>query len=119
MQDAAFIEAIGKIADEAVFCLTVCTGSALLAMTGLLRGKKATSNKLAMNWVREIAPETNWQAHARWVVSGKYYTSSGVSAGMDMALGFIADQWGRETAENIARRMEYIWNADPDIDPFS
>jgi hypothetical protein len=38
---------------------------------------------------------------------------------MDMALGFIADQYGRETAEAIANRIEYVWNDDRDFDPFS
>ena len=44
---------------------------------------------------------------------------SGVSAGIDMALGFAADRYGKEFAESIARRTEYIWNSDPDNDPFA
>lgn len=49
---------------------------------------------------------------------GKFYTSSGISAGMDMTLGFIRDRFGATAAERIAARMEYIWNKDPDIDFF-
>ncbi len=60
-----------------------------------------------------------WQENARWVVADKYYTSSGVSAGMDMALGFIADQLGKNTAEKIASDIEYIWNDDLNNDQFA
>ena len=41
---------------------------------------------------------------------GKIYTSAGVSAGMDMSLGFIGDLYGMEQAEQIAQDIEYIWN---------
>ena len=38
---------------------------------------------------------------------------------MDMTLGFIADRWGLETAQEIASRCEYLWQNDPDADPFA
>ena len=60
-----------------------------------------------------------WVSCARWVVDGKFYTSSGVSAGMDMALGFLEDRLGRSEAEAAARRIEYVRNADRDEDPFA
>ena len=41
--------------------------------------------------------------------AGKFYTASGVAAGMDMALGFIGDQFGKELAQNIANETEYNW----------
>ena len=63
--------------------------------------------------------EVYWIKKARWVTDGKYYTSSGVSAGMDMALGFVADQFGLDKAKEIAQRIEYIWNSDWDNDIFA
>jgi transcriptional regulator GlxA family with amidase domain len=114
----AFIGSIKDISDKAKYVLTVCTGSALLAKTGLLKNRKATTNKIAFNWVIEQDHDVQWIKKARWVIDGKYYTSSGVSAGIDMTLGFIADIHGKETAEKIARRIEYIWNRDRDNDPF-
>ncbi|MFA9380811.1 MAG: DJ-1/PfpI family protein, partial [Acetanaerobacterium sp.] len=60
-----------------------------------------------------------WQRRARWVVDGKYYTSSGVSAGMDMTLGFVADYLDMEQAYTIANYLEYIWNPDCGDDPFA
>jgi len=103
---------------KAQFVLTVCTGSALLARTGLLKNLEATSNKMAFDWVAEQDQEVKWIRKARWVKNGKYYTSSGVSAGIDMAMGFISDVIGLEAAQTIARGVEYIWNSDKDNDPF-
>lgn len=50
---------------------------------------------------------------------GNLYTSSRVSAGMDMSLGFIADNFGIGTAEGIAKGIEYIWNKNSVEDIFS
>ena len=99
--------------------MSVCTGSALLAATGLLNGLEATTNKRAFDWVRGTNPPVLWQGTARWTHSGKFYTSSGVSAGMDMTLGFIADVAGIDQAQVQAHRCEYLWNQDPSHDPFS
>ncbi|KIE47760.1 amidotransferase family protein [Clostridium argentinense CDC 2741] len=50
----------------------------------------------------------DWITRARWVVDGKFYTSSGVSAGMDMSLGFINDRLGKEIADETANAIEYV-----------
>ena len=50
---------------------------------------------------------------------GKFYTASGVSAGMDMCLGFIRDACGEAPARDIARDIEYIWNDNPAQDDFA
>ena len=110
---------LAKLVQQSQTCLTVCTGAALLAATGVLDGKPATTNKRAFEWVRGTRPQVGWRQKARWVSTGKFYTSSGVSAGMDMTLGFIADRWGLETAQEIASRCEYLWQNDPDTDPFA
>ena len=98
---------------------SVCTGSALLARAGLLDGRRATSNKAAFDWVREQGPHVTWVRQARWVEDGKFWTSSGVSAGIDMALALMARLLGRETADRVAQSAEYRWNPDPDADPFA
>jgi transcriptional regulator GlxA family with amidase domain len=53
------------------------------------------------------------------VEDGKYFTSSGVSAGMDMALAVIARLCGREKSLEIASRAEYEWHEDASRDPFA
>lgn len=119
VNDKLFIEFLRKLALNSQHCLTVCTGSALLAKTGLLNTKKATSNKKAFAWVKSVNNEVKWVEKARWVADGKFYTSSGVSAGMDMVLGFVRDQLGVKTAMQISDHIEYIWNDAPDYDPFA
>lgn len=55
----------------------------------------------------------------RGMADGKFYTSSGVSAGMDMALGFVSDRFGRSRTEGIAEQLEYVWNDDCTRDVFA
>lgn len=113
------IRKLKELSLEAKFVLTICTGSALLAKTGLLKNKKATTNKRAFDWVVKQDKEVQWIRKARWVDDDKYYTSSGVSAGMDMTLGFISNNIGKGTAERISTEIEYIWNKNKEEDPFS
>jgi putative intracellular protease/amidase len=119
VNDTKFIDKLSEMVMKSKYCLSVCTGSALLAKTGLLNNKKATSNKKAFEWVKSINANVLWIEKARWVVDQKYYTSSGVSAGIDMALGFVAERFGLNEAQKIAENIEYIWNSDPNNDPFA
>ncbi len=119
VNNALLIDAIREISVSSNYVLTICTGSALLARTGLLDGRKATSNKRAFDWVMTNGGKVNWIKHARWVVDGKYYTSSGVSAGMDMVLGFLADRHRVELARKVAYEIEYNWTEESEDDNFS
>ena len=112
------IEKIKELSQASKYVLTVCTGSALLAKSGLLDGKKATTNKRAFSWVSSQGTHVEWDKKARWKVDGKYYTSSGVSAGMDMAFGFLADRHGIDFARKAAKEIEYNWVEDKDNDNF-
>ena len=119
VNDENFMGQLRSLSEKAQYVLTVCTGSALLAKTNLLNGMKATSNKKAFEWASSNGAEVNWVKKARWVKDGKYYTSSGVSAGIDMILGFVSDVHGVQTAQTIAKDIEYIWNTEMDNDPFA
>ncbi|CAB4385362.1 ThiJ/PfpI domain-containing protein [Rhizophagus irregularis] len=119
LENSVFLDFIKQRVPKVKYVLTVCTGSGLLAKTGLLDGKKATTNKLVWNWMTSFGPNVEWVRKARWVVDGKFYTSSGVSAGMDMVLGFISDIYGKEEADKVALEAEYQWHDDPHWDPFA
>jgi len=119
VNNAALLEWLRRRAAQAEVVTSVCTGAALLACAGLLDGRRATSNKLAFKWVTSQGPAVQWVGQARWVEDGKFTTSSGVSAGIDMALAMIARLVDVNTAEQIAIRMEYEWHRDPSWDPFA
>ncbi|KAF8995484.1 class I glutamine amidotransferase-like protein [Cyathus striatus] len=99
--------------------ITVCTGAGIAARAGVLDGKRATTNK--QNWAQTIAlgPNVDWVARARWVQDGNTWTSSGVSAGIDVIFAFIASVHGETVATDIANVMEYERHLDPNWDPFA
>ena len=104
---------------KAQYVTSVCTGSAVLAKAGILDGIRATSNKRNFEWVVTQGPNVKWVREARWVEDGTFFTSSGVSAGMDMSLAFIERILDREAAEKAALRAEYDWHKDSAWDPFA
>lgn len=119
VNNRALLDWIAQRAADAEITASVCTGAALLARAGVLDGRRATTNKAWFQWVEEQGPTVQWVRSARWVDDGSVVTSSGVSAGMDMALHVIARLVSLETSENLARMMEYEWRNDPDEDPFA
>lgn len=105
--------------DELEIAMTVCTGTALLAQAGLLDGRRATTNKMFFAWPEGTWPAVRWVREARWVEDGKFWTSSGVSAGIDMALAVVERIAGSQTAELLATATEYEWHRDAGWDPFA
>ncbi len=118
VKNEPLIIAVREIAEWSQYVLTVCTGTALLARTGLLDFKNATTNKIAFDWVVTNGKNVNWIRKARWIVDGKFYTSSGVSAGMDMTLDFLKDLHGIDVARQVAHQIEYEWTEDSTNDRF-
>jgi transcriptional regulator GlxA family with amidase domain len=104
---------------NAEYVMAVCTGTVLLATTGLLDGRRATTNKKDYTATIHHGPKVNWVPQARWVEDGKFFTSSGVSAGMDMSLAVMAKMFGDDVAKAIAIGTEYDWHKDPYWDPFA
>ncbi|KAK7038735.1 hypothetical protein VNI00_010620 [Paramarasmius palmivorus] len=99
--------------------ITVCTGSWLAARAGILDGKRATSNKRSWAGTKVAGPNVKWVSHARWVVDGNVWTSSGVSAGIDVVLAFIEKEYGASVADEVTNIMEYDRHTDSSWDPFA
>lgn len=106
-------------AAKAEIVTSVCSGSAILAKAGLLDGRRATSNKVYFQMAVSNGPKVEWIKKARWVDDGDRVTSSGVSAGTDMALHVIERLYGEQIAQRIADGTEYQWHRDADDDPFA
>jgi len=100
------------------YLLSVCTGSTMIAATGILDGRKATSNKFSWSFATSNKA-VNWIPKARWVVDGNIWSSSGVAAGMDMTYAFISHICSSDIAKRLANVMEYEPHTDPEWDPFS
>lgn len=118
LQNEALLEFLRMRGDEAQVTMSVCSGSAILAKAGVLDGLRATSNKQFFALATGQGEKVDWVTEARWVDAGNFVTSSGVSAGMDMALAVIERLFGSERAEAIAVLTEYEWHRDPTWDPF-
>ena len=119
VDNATLLEWLRIQSERAEYVTSVCTGSALLARAGVLDGVRATTNKRAYAWATSQGERVHWEKEARWVEDGKFFTSSGVSAGMDMSLAVIGKLLGREAAAEIATWTEYEWHEDPSWDPFA
>ncbi|MFK7915578.1 MAG: DJ-1/PfpI family protein [Pseudomonadales bacterium] len=118
LENPAMLDYLRRAAATAKQTMSVCSGSALLAKAGLLDGRRATSNKMYFELARSQSSKVDWVEAARWVDDDPFVTSSGVSAGTDMALAVIAKLFGAEHAETVARYAEYQWHQDANDDPF-
>ena len=119
VNNPVLLDWLNERSKQAELVASVCTGSALLAKAGVLDGLRATSNKLAFAWASAQSEKVQWQQQARWVEDGKVFSSSGVSAGIDMALAVIAKLVSEQAAEDAANFAEYSWQRDADCDPFA
>ena len=119
IHNVGFINKLTELAKNAEFILTVWNGSIIFSKTGLQDGKRATSNKRGFAWTQKESPHVQWIKKSRWIRDGNVYTSSGVSAGIDMTLGFISDLIGYNTAKQQSNEIEYEWKEDSEWDPFS
>lgn len=94
-----------RAADEASqWTTSVCTGSLILGAAGVLAGKRATSNWQALEQLGGLGVEV---VDERVVFDGKYATSAGVTAGIDMALALAAKIAGEQVAQAIQLGIEY------------
>lgn len=100
------------------YILTVCTGSALVAPTGVLDGRNATSNKASWVWATSQGPNVNWIPKARWTQDGNIWTSSGVAAGIDATYAFVEAIYGLAAVDKILAGVEYDRHTDSHWDPW-
>lgn len=104
MDDERFLDWLRTAHETSTWTTSVCTGSLLLAVAGLLEGRRATSHWLALEQLRAFGVEP---VRSRTVVDGKIVTAAGVSAGIDMALELAGLVAGPEVAQAIQLGIEY------------
>lgn len=84
---------------------SICTGTFLLARAGLLDGKHVTTHWNSSALLARQHPLVHVEADQIYVRDGALYTSAGVSAGMDLALALVEEDFGREVALKTAREL--------------
>lgn len=103
--DERVLSWVRKIDSTTLYTASVCTGGWILGAAGLLEGRKATTN-----WYRADKFMKKYGATysgERYTSDGKYWTSAGVTAGIDMSLAIVNDNWGRKYTQGIMLDMEY------------
>lgn len=115
----AFIKFTTAYSKKAKTVMSVCTGAMILAKTGLLDRRKVTANKQTFNKIKATYPAVKWVNQARWVTDGKFWTSSGVFAGTDMARAYISAKFGKTLAAQVSHYLEFVAITDPSNDPFT
>jgi transcriptional regulator GlxA family with amidase domain len=103
----AMLDWIRKSAKTADLTMSVCTGTFVLAKTGLLSGKMATTHHGAYTDFAKQFPDIQLKRGARFVEDGNLASAGGLTCGTDLALHVVERYFGRERAEKTAYRMEY------------
>jgi putative intracellular protease/amidase/YHS domain-containing protein len=87
--------------------MSVCTGAFVLAKTGLLSGKSATTFHAAFNSFAMEFPDVQLKRGARFVENGNLASAGGLSSGIDLALRVVERYYGRDVAQKTAYTLEY------------
>jgi YHS domain-containing protein/putative intracellular protease/amidase len=106
-QSQAMLDWIRKSSRSADLTMSVCTGALLLAKTGLLAGKAATTHHDAYRIFAMQFPDVRLRRGARFVEAGNLASAGGLSSGIDLALRVVERYFGREVAEKTAFQLEY------------
>jgi putative intracellular protease/amidase/YHS domain-containing protein len=103
----ATLEWIRKATKSTDVTMSVCTGAFVLARTGLLSGKAATTYHGAFVRFADQFPDIHLKRGARFVEDGNLATAGGLSSGIDLALRVVERYFGREVAQKTAYDLEY------------
>jgi len=106
-RDPAVLEWIRQASRNANLTMSVCTGASLLASTGLLAGKSATTHHGSFNQFAMDFPDVRLKRGARFVEEGNLASAGGLSSGIDLALRVVERYFGRTVARNTASTLEY------------
>jgi transcriptional regulator GlxA family with amidase domain len=107
MKDESHLVWLQELARDATLMTSVCTGSLVYAAAGLLRGRPATTYWEALDLLQQTDPTIELRPRDRYVDDGDVITSSGVSAGIDMALHLVRRLAGEDRARQARRGIQY------------
>ncbi len=103
VKDNDFLQWLKNVSEEATIA-SVCGGSLLLGVAGFLKGKKATTHPMLINYLQKLAMEV---ADSRIVEDGNIITARGVTSSIDLGLYLCEKIAGIESREKIQKQMDY------------
>ncbi len=102
-RDRALMAWIAAVAPSCRRVATVCTGAFLAAAAGLLDGRRVTTHWASAGRLAAEFPSLRVEPDPLYIQDGAFWTSAGVTAGIDLALALVQDDLGSEVAQTVAR----------------
>jgi transcriptional regulator GlxA family with amidase domain len=109
MREPRILDWVARQAARAEVVASVCTGALILGTLGLLDGLKATTHAGAIDELRAISDKIDVRPTARFIDNGKYLTSGGITAGIDMSLYLLRRLTDQALVDLVVEEMEYDW----------
>ena len=104
-QDASMIDWVRSMAPRVRRIASICTGAFILAAAGVLNHRRVTTHWMFSEVLARTYPSIDVDSSLIFARDGNVYTSGGITAGIDLALALIEEDWGREIAITVARMM--------------
>ncbi len=104
-RDATLVNFVARCGARSRRVASVCSGAYILAATGLLDGRAATTHWTRTQDFATRFPAVRLEADRIFVKSGKFWSSAGITAGIDLALALIADDLGEAVARKVAQQL--------------
>ena len=113
LKKSGVVSWIAQVCGTSQLTASVCTGAFLLAQAGLLDGKTVTTHWEDIADLKADFPQLTVKDGVRWVDEGKFVTSAGISAGIDMSLHLVSRLVDEELAIRTALQLEFDWTRNP------
>ena len=104
-QDSATRRTIERLANKARRTASICTGAFLLAAAGLLEGRRAVTHWDSCERLAQEFPSIDVQEDSIYVQDGTFWTSAGVTAGIDLSLQLVREDFGNSEAMRLAQNL--------------
>lgn len=105
MRDTPLVDAVRSLARRSSRVCSVCSGALVLAAAGQLDGRRAVTHWDDCQMLADEFPRVQVELDPIYVKDGHVWTSAGITAGIDMALAIVSEDYGRRAALTVARSM--------------
>ena len=105
MENQELIDWLYQMSTKVRRVVSICTGAFLLARSGLLEGRKATTHWLYCERLANDYQNIQVEPDRIFIRDGSIYTSGGITAGIDLAMALVEEDWGSEIANHVARSL--------------